>query len=110
MATEFILVLTATAAREDAQTIANAVVGARMASSTNIIGPAYSTYWWKENMEIAQEEWFCLIRTTKDHYTEVESTIRSLHPYEEPGIIALPIVAGSPSYLRWIERETHPHS
>jgi periplasmic divalent cation tolerance protein len=61
-------------------------------------------------METAKEEWFCLIRTTEDHYQEVEQTIRTLHPYEEPGIVALPIVARSQSYLDWIWRETHPEA
>lgn len=104
---EFILVLTAIGSREEAQHLANIVVGKRIASSTNIIGPAASTYWWKGTMEIAKEEWFCLIRTTRDRYEEVEQTIRANHPYEEPGIVALPIIAGSESYLNWIFHETH---
>jgi periplasmic divalent cation tolerance protein len=104
---KFILVLTAIGSREEAQHLANIVVGMRIASSTNIIGPAASTYWWKGTMEIAKEEWFCLIRTTGDRYEEVEQMIRANHPYEEPGIIALPIIAGSESYLNWILHETH---
>ena len=105
--TEFLLVLTAIGSREEAQHLANIVVGQRLASSTNILGPAASTYWWKGTIETAREEWFCLIRTTKDRYDAVEQAIRTNHPYEEPGIIALPIIAGSESYLNWILRETH---
>ena len=104
---EFILVLTAIGSREEAQHLANIVVGKRIASSTNIIGPAASTYWWKGTMEMGKEEWFCLIRTTRDLYEVVEQTIRANHPYEEPGIVALPIIAGSESYLTWILHETH---
>jgi periplasmic divalent cation tolerance protein len=104
---EFILILTAISSREEAQQLASTIVGKRIASSTNIIGPAHSTYWWKGTMETAKEEWFCLIRTTRDRYEVVEQTIRANHPYEEPGIIALPIIAGSQSYLDWILHETH---
>lgn len=104
---KFILVLTAIGSREEAQHLANTVVGKRIASSTSIIGPAASTYWWKGTMEIAREEWLCLIRTTRDLYEVVEQTIRANHPYEEPGIVALPIIAGSESYLNWMLHETH---
>ncbi|MBE3558890.1 MAG: divalent-cation tolerance protein CutA [Ktedonobacteraceae bacterium] len=105
--TDFILVLTAIGSQEEAQRLASAVVGKRFASSTNILGPARSTYWWKGRMETAREEWFCLIRTTRDRYEAVEQTIRANHSYEEPGIIALPIIAGSESYLNWMMREIY---
>jgi periplasmic divalent cation tolerance protein len=104
--TEFILVLTAIGSREEAQHLATTIVGQRLASSTNIIGPVYSTYRWKGTRETAKEEWFCLIRSTKDLYSAIEQAIRANHPYEEPGIIALPIIAGSESYLKWILHET----
>jgi periplasmic divalent cation tolerance protein len=32
----------------------------------------------------------------------VEAAIRELHSYDEPEIIATPIVAGSAGYLEWI--------
>ena len=53
-------------------------------------------------META-EEWRCIIKTTVEKYNEVEQTIRSFHPYEEPEIVGLPITAGSLTYLKWIE-------
>jgi periplasmic divalent cation tolerance protein len=33
----------------------------------------------------------------------VQARIRELHPYQQPEIIAFPIVAGDPGYLKWIE-------
>lgn len=104
--TGFILVLTATPSEKDAQHLADLLVGERLASSTNIIGPVKSTYWWKGVKETAREEWFCLIRTRSDLYTQIESTIKAKHVYEEPGIIAIPIIGGSESYLNWIATET----
>jgi periplasmic divalent cation tolerance protein len=46
------------------------------------------------------------MKTRKDLFSDLEKEIRSMHPYEVPEIIALPIVAGSASYLQWIEAET----
>jgi periplasmic divalent cation tolerance protein len=49
-----------------------------------------------------------LIKTTRERYSEVEAAIRSLHPYDVPEIIAWPITAGLPAYLRWVVEETQP--
>ena len=56
-------------------------------------------------MEVA-EEWICAAKTRKELYEDVEMALKSLHPYEEPEIIAMPIIAGSESYLHWIREET----
>src|SRR5260221_10844834 len=52
------------------------------------------------------QEWIVTAKTRRALYKEVEQTIKHLHPYEEPGIIAMPIVAGSASYFSWISQET----
>jgi periplasmic divalent cation tolerance protein len=46
------------------------------------------------------------MKTTHLRYPELESAIRNAHPYEVPEIIAVPIVAGLPAYLNWVEQET----
>ena len=54
------------------------------------------------------EEWQCLAKTEAARYTEVEQAIRELHSYEEPEILAIPIVAGSKGYLDWISESLEP--
>jgi len=103
--TEFIQVATAIDSKEQAQQIAEALVKNRFAACVHVSGPITSTYWWQGKMEVA-EEWVCVAKTRKDLYEEVEKTLKSLHPYEEPEIIATPIIAGSESYLNWIIAET----
>ncbi len=103
--TDFLVVLTATNSKDEAQTIANALVSKRLVSSVNVIGPISSTYWWQDAI-VTAGEWLCLIKTHKDCYDEIEQLIQATHSYEVPGIIALPIVAGSKSYLDWILHET----
>ncbi len=103
--TNFIQGMTAIGSKEDAQKVANAIVGQRLASCVQIIGPITSTYWWQGAMETA-EEWLCLIKTRQDLYERVEQAIRENHPYDEPEILALPVLAGSKSYLQWIVSET----
>jgi len=39
-------------------------------------------------------------------YQELANFLTERHSYDEPEIVATPIVAGSESYLSWIEEET----
>lgn len=52
------------------------------------------------------EEWLCVIKTQERLYQEVEKVIISLHSYETPEIIAVPIIKGSRDYLSWLQNET----
>jgi periplasmic divalent cation tolerance protein len=69
------------------------------------IGPIASRYRWQGKVEEATE-WQCLVKTTAALYPQVETAIGDLHSYEEPEIIALPIIAGASSYLRWLSETT----
>ncbi len=103
--TECIQVTTAIDSREGAQNIAEALVKEHLAACVHVAGPITSTYWWQGNMEEA-EEWICAIKTRKELFEDVADMIKRLHPYEEPEIIAIPIIAGSEGYLDWIVQET----
>ena len=100
----YIQVVTTTETKEDAEKIAKALVEKRLAACAQLVGPIVSTYWWKDNVETA-EEWQCLIKSKKSLYDEVEKAIKMIHPYETPEIIALPIVSGSNDYLEWLNSE-----
>ena len=102
---EFIQVTTAINSKDGAQKIAQTLVERRLAACVHVAGPITSTYWWQGKMEI-EEEWTCSAKTRKELYADVEQAIREVHPYDEPEIIALPILEGSQSYLNWIIRET----
>ena len=104
MATALILVLTGTASREEAQAIADAAVERRIAAAAQVLGPLASTYRWEGRVTHA-EEWLCLLKTSAAQYDAVERTILSLHSYKLPGILALPVVAGSAPYLAWLAQE-----
>jgi periplasmic divalent cation tolerance protein len=103
--TEFIQVTTAINSKEGAQKIAQTLVEQHLAACVHVVGPIVSTYWWQGKIE-TEEEWTCAAKTQKELYKKVEEVIRETHPYEEPEIVALPIIDGSQSYLQWIEAET----
>jgi len=100
----FIQVTTTTETKADAERIARSVVEARLAACVQIVGPIESIYRWKGRVETAGE-WLCLIKSREDRYGAIEKAIRSLHPYETPEIIAVPITAGSREYFDWLRSE-----
>ena len=92
---------TATSSEEEAQRIAAALVERRLAACVQVLGPIESHYRWRDKAEQARE-WLCLAKTEASRYPELEATIGELHSYEEPELVATPIVAGSRGYLDWI--------
>jgi periplasmic divalent cation tolerance protein len=99
--TDFIQVITTVDSEEEAQNIAGAVVGERLAACAQIIGPISSTYHWNNAIENA-EEWLILIKSRSDLFAELSALIQQIHPYDVPEIVAVPVAAGGRSYLDWL--------
>jgi periplasmic divalent cation tolerance protein len=105
--TDYLQVLTTVSSQEEAERIGSALIERRLAACVQTVGPISSRYRWKGAVEEAQE-WQCLAKTEAVKYAEVEQAIRELHSYEEPEILALPILAGSKSYLDWVSENLGP--
>jgi periplasmic divalent cation tolerance protein len=104
---EYVQVLTAAGSEEEAEAISSALVERRLAACVQVLGPVSSRYRWRGEVERARE-WLCLAKTEASRYPELEAAIRELHSYEEPEIVATPIVAGSQGYLAWIGASLNP--
>ncbi len=102
--TDYIEVITTTEKREDADRIARSLVEDRLAACVQIDGPITSTYRWNDRIETGQE-WRCVVKSRRDLFERVERAIRVMHPYDVPQILAVPILAGSPDYLAWLDGE-----
>jgi periplasmic divalent cation tolerance protein len=100
-----LLVITNVPDLAHAQAIARQMIDLRLAACVNILPAVQSVYRWQGAVEEASEVTL-LIKTVRDRYTELESAIKSAHPYQVPEIVALPIAAGLPAYLDWIAQET----
>jgi periplasmic divalent cation tolerance protein len=105
--TEAFLVLTNCPDEEVADRIARTLVESGLAACVNRLGPVSSIYRWQGAVERTTEIPL-LIKTTRARYTEVEQTIRALHPYEVPEIIGVAVDAGFGPYIRWLSDETQP--
>ena len=98
---EYVQVLTTVGSEEEATKIGAALLERRLVACVQTIGPITSRYRWQGELE-EEREWQCLAKTEAGLYPEVETAIRAVHPYEEPEILAIPILAGSRGYLNWI--------
>jgi periplasmic divalent cation tolerance protein len=102
---EPLLILTNVPDRPTAEKLASAVVASGAAACVNVLATCHSIYRWQGAVETA-EEIPLLIKTTTSAYSRLEEIIRSLHPYDLPEIIAVPITNGLPAYLAWVAQET----
>ncbi len=93
-----------TQSEADARRIGRAAVERRLAACAQIV-PIGSIYRWKGEV-VEGDEWLCLLKTRRQLFPPLEALIRSLHPYEEPEIVAVPISDGSRGYLDWIADST----
>ncbi len=92
---------------DEARKVAQGLVARRHAACVNIVPGIHSIYRWQGKVEEAAE-WLLIVKTQAARYAEVEATIRELHSYTTPEVIALPIAKGLPAYLDWILEETTP--
>lgn len=101
------LVVFITAANKggEAERIANALIAQRKAACVNIIPKVNSRFWWQGKIDSA-EETLLVVKTRAVLLNEVIRTVKEIHSYEVPEIIAMPIVGGNQDYLDWIKRET----
>jgi periplasmic divalent cation tolerance protein len=97
-------IITTTASKADAEKIARALVEQRLAACVQISGPITSCYRWEGRIETS-EEWLCTVKTRRDLYPQVEAAVKSLHPYQNPEILATQVVEGAPEYLQWLAEE-----
>lgn len=87
--------------RGSGEALAKGLVEGRLAACVNVVPGLLSTYRWQGKVEQA-EECLLIIKTLAASFEKAKEYIEANHPYEVPEIIALPIVAGNESYLKWL--------
>jgi periplasmic divalent cation tolerance protein len=99
--TDVVLILTTMPDDPRSDEVARTLVDERLAACVNVHGPMMSTYRWKGKVECDRERQL-IIKTTRDRVSALESRLRSLHPYELPEFIVVPVESGSEAYLKWV--------
>ncbi len=104
--TDAVVVYVTAPSAEEARTLARALVEERLAACVNLL-PVESVYRWQGQLEEASEI-LLVVKTCHGRLDALAARVRALHSYTVPEIIALPLLAGWPPYLQWLEEETQP--
>jgi len=102
---DFIVVFVTTSSEEEAEKIAKALVEEHLAGCVNILSKIKSIYFW-EGKVCEDSEVLLIIKTRTEKFESLKEKITSLHSYQVPEIIALPIEKGSTTYLDWLKKVT----
>ncbi len=98
----YIVVLVTTSSKKEAQKIAVSLIKQKLAACVNVLDKVDSVFFWENKVQKAKE-YLLIIKSTRAKFTQITKLIKSLHSYKVPEIIAIPIIAGDKSYLRWID-------
>jgi periplasmic divalent cation tolerance protein len=94
---------------DTARRLAKRAVEDRLAACANILPGATSIFLWNEAIQ-TESEVVMVLKTTSQIYPTLETTLREVHPYDVPEIIATPITHGLANYLEWIADTVKEHS
>jgi periplasmic divalent cation tolerance protein len=95
--------------RQQARRIGLALLQERLAACFNLLGAVQSSYWWQGAICHAREV-VLIAKTRRTLLPRLTRRVISLHSYEVPCVVALPILGGHAPYLSWLEAETRPGS
>ena len=97
------LILTTTASRESAETIARTLLAENLAACINYFA-VNSLYRWQGAIQ-QEPEWQLIIKTDLQLQNAIEARLRSIHAYEVPEFVVIPFQGGSEAYLQWLGQQ-----
>ncbi|MBI2358268.1 MAG: divalent-cation tolerance protein CutA [Deltaproteobacteria bacterium] len=101
---ELLVVYVTVGSAEEGERISRALVEERLAACVNRVRGIRSVYRWQGKVEENEEE-LLIIKTTKGLFDRLKQRVQALHSYEVPEIIAVPVVMGNESYLKWLAEQ-----
>jgi len=95
------VVMVSVPSAEVGKVIARALVEEKLAACVQIVGGVESVYFWEGKVQSDQEN-LLFIKTKSSLIPHMTERVLSLHPYDTPEVISLPIESGSDKYLKWV--------
>jgi periplasmic divalent cation tolerance protein len=108
MGDEIIVLITASS-MEEAAAIGTVLVDEHIAACANIVPGVRSLFFWEGKTQDAQET-LMIVKSRQPLLDRIISRVKELHSYTVPEVIALPLIGGSPEYLRWLRDSTEASS
>jgi len=99
-----IIIFITASSKEEAENIGRALVNERLAACCNIVDNISSIFRW-EGKICRENEVLLLVKSSSSLFGDIVKKVKSIHSYDVPEVIAVPIKCGSEEYLNWIENE-----
>jgi periplasmic divalent cation tolerance protein len=97
----FIVIFITAANKKEAGKISEGLIKKRLAACVNTLGGIKSLFRWKGKIDEAKEV-LLMVKSKKTNFQKIAGFVKSVHSYQVPEIIAIPIIAGNKPYLEWI--------
>ena len=98
----YTIIYVTTKTQKEAKKIAQVVLKKKLVACVNIIPRVESMYWWKKKIEHHGES-VIIMKTKESLVSRVIETVKKVHSYSTPCIIAIPITSGNRNFLDWID-------
>ena len=90
--------------KAEAQKIGKALVEGRLAACVNILDNMQSIYRWENKIQ-QDAEVVLIAKTTDSLVPALIDQVKSMHSYDCPCIVSLPILSGYPPFLDWVHAQ-----
>ena len=102
---KYIIIFVTAKNKAEAKKIANGLLKDRLIACANIVDGVESLFSWQGKIDHGKEV-LMILKTQQKLFKKVAAKVKGLHSYTTPEIIALPIIAGSKDYLKWMDEVT----
>jgi len=102
-----IIVFVTVATKKEAEKIMRVLLDQHLIACANLLGPVESQFWWKGKIDEAKEH-MIVMKSDQKLFKKLSETIKQVHSYEVPEILAVPIVKGWQPYLSWLNASLKP--
>lgn len=97
-----VVVFITAADKKEAERIAVSLVREKLVACVNILPAIESVFWWDKKVQHSKEV-LLVAKSSRKVFPKLARRVKSMHSYEVPEIIAVPIISGYKPYLRWID-------
>jgi len=104
MSERAVMIMTTVDSDEQMETLCRVLLEERLAASILTL-PIVSRYRWEGQVQ-RDAETLLMVKTAASAVDATMRVIETYHDYHTPEIVVLPITAGLPAYLDWVEAET----
>lgn len=92
------------ASKEEAVSVAHKLLAEKLIACANIFDGSTSIYRWQGEVQQANEA-ILFAKTTDKQAQKAVDRIKELHSYDLPCVLILPVEAGLPAFMGWVEGE-----